>query len=102
MPSVEVIRRTDYIRGHIQILGWELDDDGAAELVAEGRGHYEQIEVPSQIYLLRNLEIRGIVHLAGSLLQIDGEITAQEALALMRGRTGRNEPHAIAPGGGVG
>ncbi len=102
MSLAAVIRRVDYAYPHWQIPDFDVTDEEAAALVTEGRAEWDEVEVPPAVYLLRPMNIRDAEWPAGSLLHVGGEITAAEALALLRGRVARNEAVASAPSGPIG
>ncbi len=47
--ATTIIRRTDFARGHYQIVGFDVDDHEAAEIVAEGRAEYDEVGVPGSV-----------------------------------------------------
>ena len=59
-----------------------------------GRADYELVEVPAAIYLEQPTLIGGLVRPAGTMLSVGGDVTAGEALALLRGRVVTGEPCA--------
>ncbi len=102
--SALIVRRVDYARTRpgYQIIDFDVTDEEAAALVAEGRAEWDEVEAPPAVYLLREMLIHDVVWPEGSFLSVGGEITAAEALALLRGRVARNEAVASAARGGIG
>lgn len=89
------IVRTDLVRPLEQIVGADIDEDAAYELVTAGKATWgPETEIPPALYLLIDFELHGFTYPAGAMLHVGCEVNEAEALVLMRGVIGT-------PGGGV-